>query len=400
MKILFASDTYFPHINGVYYFVCRVAPILQDMGHEVAVIAPSATSGYTETRVDNIRVYGIPSFPVFYYPKLRVPSPVLITSRLRRILLEFGPDVVHVQDHFLIGKKVITLCHDNNIPVIGTNHFMPENLTALFKNSKVRKAVTKYLWAAFINAYNQLELVTTPTETAAELIRSKLTAKVIAVSSGVDLREFYPGRASDQIRVKYRIPEKPILLFTGRLDPEKKIGEILEAMAIARKETDFSFLIVGRGMEGPALEKMARELGIQDDVIFTGFVPDEDLPELYRLSNCFIIASTAELLSLGTLQAMATGLPVVAVKAGALPELVENGVNGYLFESGNLLAMVEGIRTILANDDLACSMGRKSLELAGKHSINETIDRLMTIYHAKAGGKPVSFSKQRAEARK
>ena len=162
-------------------------------------------------------------------------------------------------------------------------------------------------------------LVTTPTETAARLIRPKLNVEVKAISSGIDLGKFNPSNPSNpsdpsnpsgdagKIRARYGIPDKPILLFVGRLDPEKKLEDVLAATALALKHVDFCLVIVGKGLRKSALEEPCRGIGDGGDVFFTGFVPEEDLPFIYKLSRCFIIASIAELLSLAMLRTMATG---------------------------------------------------------------------------------------------
>src|ERR1700722_2474980 len=223
MKILFVSDTYYPHLNGVYFFVCRIAPLLQKCGHTVAVLAPSETTRFTRKMIDDIEVFGVPSVPVVLYPKVRVPIPFLLRSRIRALLDKFAPDVVHIQDHFLLARTAVKANKRKGIPIMGTNHFMPENLTALIRTKKWKKGLKTLLWSRFSSVYDQLMLVTTPTETAATLIRPLLKPEVVAVSSGIDLTKFKPRRESGRIRAQYGIPDKPVLLFVGRLDPEKKL---------------------------------------------------------------------------------------------------------------------------------------------------------------------------------
>lgn len=380
MRILFVCDTYYPHTNGVYYFVCRIAPLLQQRGHQVAVIAPSTTLSYSKKKIDNIDVYGVASLPVFYYPGFRIPVSFLLRARIKRILDTFKPDVIHLQDHFLIAKTVVKLTRGSQIPMIGTNHFMAENLTALIPLGRWKHKFETFIWSKFSSVFNQLLLVTTPTETAAQLIRPKLMVQVLVISSGIDLETFTPAGDCEKIRKKYAIPDKPILLFVGRLDPEKHIHEVLEAVAVAVTRIDFCLVIAGRGLERPALERLATRLNITDNVIFTGFVPDEDLPYLYQLSHCFIIASIAELLSLATLQAMASALPVIAVNAGALPELVHDKLNGYLFNPGDTHAIVQSIRAIFSQDDLQRRMSKKSLQYGAEHDIHSTVLSFEKIY--------------------
>jgi len=380
MRILFVSDTYYPHLNGVYYFVCRVAPLLQAKGHEVAVIAPSETMHSSLKKIDDIDVYGIPSLPVLYYPNVRFPIPFLLMCRVNHILKTFKPEIIHIQDHFSIARAVVQSGKKSGIPIIGTNHFMTENLTSLVRYEKWKKKLSAIMWSQFSDTFNQLSLVTTPSETAARLIRPKLDVEVVPVSSGIDLNDFNPYGDTTMVREKYFIPDKPVLLYVGRLDPEKKMEEVLYAVARAVKKTDLHLVVVGKGIRKFALEELAKELGIADRVIFTGFVPDEDLPYFYKLSRCFIIASTAELLSLSTLQAMATGLPVIAVNAGALGELVHDQVNGYLYNAGDIDAMVQGIYNIFSRDDLNRAMGLKSLEYSHYHDIFKTIESFERIY--------------------
>lgn len=389
MRILFVSDTYYPHLNGVYYFVCRIAPLLQQKGHQVAVIAPSETIYSSRKKIDNIDVHGIPSLPALYYQKVRIPIPGLIKTRVSNLIKTFKPDVIHIQDHFIISKAVIKVGKNLGIPVIGTNHFMPENLTALIRSEKWKKKLEKILWAEFSKVLNQIIVITTPTETGAKLIRPKLDVKVIAITSGIDLNDFNPFGNPENIRLKYNIPLKPVLLFVGRLDPEKNIEEILRALAFVSKKIDFCFVIVGKGLRKKALEQLTEELGITNHVIFTGFVPEEDLPFLYKLSRCFIIASIAELLSLATLQAMASGLPIIAANAGALPELVHDKINGYLFNTNDKEALARCINDILTRDDIYAKMCKKSLEKAAQHDINNTVEAFEALYKMYAIKKPV-----------
>src|SRR5579863_256574 len=380
MKILFVSDTYYPHLNGVYYFVCRIAPLLQRNGHTVAVLAPSETIHFTRKLIDEIEVYGVPSLPVVLYPKVRVPIRFLLRSRIRVLLDELAPDVIHIQDHFLLGRTVVKVSKRTAIPIMGTNHFMPENLSALIGRYRWKKRLERLLWSRFSSVYDQLMLVTTPTETAARLIRPLLKAEVVAVSSGIDLKKFEPRQNIGRIRSQYGIPDKPVLLFVGRLDPEKKLDEVLDAASIALQQTEFCLVVVGKGIQQSALEKQAARLRITGNVIFTGFVPEEELPIIYQLSQCFIIASVAELLSLATLQAMASGLPVIAAKAGALEELVRDRENGLLFNSGDIDKIACCMVEVLGNDTLCRRMGSKSLEYSQQHDIHGSVRAFESIY--------------------
>jgi 1,2-diacylglycerol 3-alpha-glucosyltransferase len=385
MRLLYVSDTYYPHINGVYQFVRQLAYFLQEKGHQVAVIAPSENMYSSEKKIDNIVVYGIPSLPVLYYPNIRFPIPLFLQSRIKHLLTSFRPDIIHIQSHFLLAKAVIKVNKKLGIPIIGTNHFMTENLTAFLSSAKWKKRLERLLWSEFYKVFNQVLLVTVPTETAARLIRQKLNVEVIAISNGVDLEKFNAFRNIEFIREKYLIPDKPILLYVGRIDPEKHLEDVLCAVALAVRQIDFHFVIIGKGIRKSALESLTKKLAIGDRVIFTGFVSDIDLPYFYKAARCFITASVAELQSLVTLEAMASGLPVIAVNAGALSELVHDKINGFLFKPGDVNAIVQCIARIFAQDDLYQSMSKKSLEFAFMHDIHKSVISYEAIYQSHCG---------------
>ena len=145
MKILFVSDSYYPHINGVYYFVCRIGPLLLENGHEVAVIAPSDTMHYSVQKIDGLNVHGLPSISSMIYPTIRIPILFMMRKRIRKIIGQFNPDIIHIQDHFAICKAVVGVNRKLHIPIIGSNHMMPENFTVLLKKPFLKKLLENYI---------------------------------------------------------------------------------------------------------------------------------------------------------------------------------------------------------------------------------------------------------------
>jgi glycosyltransferase involved in cell wall biosynthesis len=143
-------------------------------------------------------------------------------------------------------------------------------------------------------------------------------------------------------------------------------------------------VVVGKGTSKITLMKQAKQLGINDKVIFTGYVPDEDIPALYKASRCFIIASIAELLSLSTIQGMASGLPVIAVQVGALVELVSQGENGYLFQEGDIRSIAQYIINIVSDEVLFRNMSKRSLEIVQSHDIRKTLKDFENLYMEQA----------------
>ena len=381
MKILIATDTYYPHVNGCSYFSQRLAFYLQKKGNQVLVIAPSKSVRSEFYAHQGVSLFWVRSIPL-YYNNFTFTPPFFIREIVKKTMIDFAPDVVHLQGHFFISKTVLEVAEELGIPVVGTNHFMPENLVHyLHLPAKLEKYVMEKAWNQFREVFERLHTVTSPTQTAADLVHKlNFSKKVLPVSNGIDRERFHPRNDGTYLRKKYSIPERPAMLYVGRLDKEKNIDLVLRSFAKAAKNLDIHFIIAGSGVVKNTLEKLAVELGVQDKVTFTGFVPDEDLPNLYRIVDVFVNAGIAELQSIVTMEAMASGLPVIAVNAVALPELVKHGENGFLFEADDEKTLSENIRAIFSDEDLRKKMAQRSLEIIEKHDINNTIQQFEDIY--------------------
>lgn len=387
MKILLATDTYYPDVNGAAYFTYRLATSLARKGHDVFVMCPSRSFRNTVSNDKGVTLYGIHSIPLLIYRNFRA-SPLFISGVIRRAIKEISPHIVHIQNHFLIGKVVVSAAKRLGIPVIGTNHFMPQNLVHyLHLPGIAEKLVQKFMWEQCIRVFEQLDFVATPTRTAAALLKNAgLTREVTPISCGIDLERFKPTNEGLYLKHRFAIPDaKPVLLYVGRLDKEKNIDVILRALPKILSTTDVHLVLAGIGKEKPKLEALTRKLGLDNAVTFTGFVPDEDLQNVYPMADVFVIAGIAELQSIVTMEAMASGLPVIAVNAMALPELVHDGENGYLFPNGDSQMLAEKVIAILSDQARRAQMAEKSLEIIKDHDINKVIARYESIYNEIVG---------------
>ena len=171
------------------------------------------------------------------------------------------------------------------------------------------------------------------------------------------------------------------MLFVGRLTTEKQVDVTLRAMARLVPELDVHFDIVGGGDQRKKLEQLIAKLGLGDRVTLHGRIDEEPLRELYSRASVFVISSVAELQSIATMEAMASGLPVVAANAVALPHLVQDGVNGYLFEPGNADDLAEKLRRVLtASPEEYLAMQEASLKGVEIHDIERTLDTFEKLY--------------------
>lgn len=328
-------------------------------------------------------VYGIRSINIPAAQNFRISTSIISKGVIWRAFEEISPDVVHVQSYFTISGNVTVAAKEHGIPVIGTNHSMPENILHYLHLPKIaERRLHEFLWKRCIRIFEQLDRVATPTKTAAMLLKKEGFGKdIIPISCGVDLERFKPGNSGAYLKQIYAIPaNKPVLLHVGRLDEEKRVEEILRSLPDILHTVDVHLVLAGIGKEKHKLEKLTQELGIQEAVTFTGFVPDKDLQNIYGIADLFVIAGIAELQSIATMEAMASGLPVVAVDAVALPELVHDGGNGYLFSAGDSKALAQKVLAILSDQALRAQMSKESLEIIKAHDINKTIDKYESLY--------------------
>lgn len=382
MRIITVLDSYPPDLNGGAYFTHRLASLLQKRGHEILVICPSKTGKQAYQEYDGVRLYGARSWPVFLYKNFRVCLPFFIKKGILNAIQNFKPDLIHIQGKFILGGICYRAGKKMGLPLIATNHFMPENF---FHYTKLPKRFEPWFnrtcWRIIVDMLSQVDAVTTPTQTAAQLLKkAHLRKEVHAISCGVDLQKFKPGQDAQQIRQRFSIPEKPILLYTGRLDQEKNLSMVMHAFQAARQHVDAHFVLTGHGAERRHLEHLVQTLGLKEHVTFTGYLTDDDYPKVHGLAQCFVNACPVELQSIVALEAIASGLPLLAVNAMALPELVSPGVNGYLFAENDVSTLSKYLIELLTDPNKSHQMGRASRQLAEQHDIQQTIERYEALY--------------------
>ena len=393
MNVLLGSDTYYPHVNGASYFTQRLAAGLQRRGHSVHVICPAQGRRAAITHHGDVVVHGIASLPVPGYAAVRFSPWPFVYYQILGAVQRIVPDVMHIQNHFLIGRALSRIAPTLRIPLVATNHFLPENFIVHvpFLSARHQRTLDQWLWWDLCQAYNRAAIITAPSVPAAQILTDHgIGGSVTAISCGIDLARFYPHAAEPVIRDRYRLPTSPTYLYVGRLDREKHVDELIRALPLVRRRVDARLVIVGSGPLRMSLAELAKREDVEDQVIFTGFVADDDLPHVYAACDVFCQAGTAELQSIVTLEAMATGKPVIAANAMALPALVHNGVNGYTFEPGDTCTLAARLIELLCDSTKREAMGQASLSIVTPHRIQHTIDAYERLYAlaVTGGGSP------------
>ena len=378
LTIVIGCDTFGPNVNGAAKFAERLAAGLVRRGHNVHVVAPGFVGGPGVTSTEThegaaMTVHRLRSWRWYAHDWVRYALPWRINQNSERILDVVKPDVVHFQSHIIVGRGLSIAAAKRGIRIIGTNHFMPENLLDFTLLPKfLRRWAISAAWAAAGRTFGRAEAVTTPTRRAAKFLEeyTHLT-DVHAISCGIDAHHYDPDFAQQGNHI----------VFVGRVTGEKKLDVLLRAVAALPADLQATLEIVGGGDLFQQLKTLSRTLGLENRVTFTGYVSDDELKASLRRARVFAMPSIAELQSIATMEAMATGLPIVAANAMALPHLVHDGENGFLFEPNNVDDLRDKLERVLRMKPAELeAMKRSSLRFIRGHDITRTLDTFEALY--------------------
>lgn len=316
MRIAIFTETFLPKVDGIVTRLKHTVEHLQDFGNEVCVFCPDG--GLREYK--GAKIEGISGFPLPLYPELKLALP---RPSMREAIEAFKPDLIHVVNPAVLGVGGIYYSRSLNIPLIASYHtHLPKYLEHY--NLGMLEGV---LWELLKAMHNKAALnLCTSTVLQQELIEHEIE-RVEVWQRGVDTALFRPDLRSDEMRshLTNGHPEAPILIYIGRLSAEKEIDRIkpvLESIPGAR------LALVGDGPHREDLEK--HFAGTPTN--FVGYLAGEELGAAYASADAFIFPSRTETLGLVLLEAMAAGCPVVAARAGGIPDIVTDGVNGFMFD--------------------------------------------------------------------
>jgi glycosyltransferase involved in cell wall biosynthesis len=379
LTILIAADTYPPHVNGAAQFGYRLAKGMTARGHNVHVLAcrPDKGKSFTEFRtegtVHRIRSHSVPTHEYF-----RITFPWEIKKEISLLFDRVKPDVVHIQSHYMIGEHVLYEAERRGVRIIATNHFMPENLNPFLPFPQwFKDIVGRISWKDMGKVMGRADVVTTPTPLAAKAMHQHaFLRKVLPLSNGIDSAAYELREGEVMERHPY-----PTVLFAGRLAEEKHVNILIDAVAKTPAELNVHLEIVGGGEVRAALEAQVARLGLEPRVKFLGLASDAELREAYIKADLFCMPGTAELQSLVTLEAMSASTPVLLADAMALPHLVRDGENGYLFtpnDSDDLAAKITRVLQLPAEE--LSAMGKASRCMVEPHSIQGTLQTFEDLY--------------------
>lgn len=389
MKIAYVCQSYLPTTSGAALVVRRLVEGISARGHSVVVLAPSDYGhGYIE-RADKFIVVRLRSFK----NPIRIDHHFTFWSQneIFNTLRQFKPDVMHLHDPLNLGVSGIRSARRLIIPALVTIHQLPWFISSYIAKTQLTKSlIESSLWQYSKWFLRQCDATITPSQTIANIIRIQTGICPKVISNGVDLSLFSPHtkkpNESEELCSKYHIrPEHPVILFVGRLDPDKNIEIVLHAAAKVMRAMQVQLVVVGDGTRREELIQLSKSIGIHQHCYFPGFISQNgDLPGIYRLATVFVTASILEIQSSVVLEGAASGLPVITVQASSMSELVEDGRNGYLVPPWDVNALAERLIFLLRSPSKIKMMGKASRILAERHSNKIFIDAHEKIYESTA----------------
>jgi glycosyltransferase involved in cell wall biosynthesis len=385
MRIALLTQTYPPMVSGAALVVQRLAQGLTARGHDVLVVAASDRGpAYTE-RSGQLMQARLPALP----NPLRARQRFTLwpRGRLRRYLRDFDPQVLHLHDPTTLGLLGLRAAQKLRLPVALTLHQLPWFVLAyLPKLPPLVEPTEAWLWQYYRWWMEQVRATVAPSATIAGIVAAHTGRRPVTITNGVDGQRFNPQPAAPDERAtllaRYGLdPHLPIILYAGRIDADKQVHRVAQAAARALRAAPGQLLIVGDGKERPAVQRLCANLGIGAITRFPGFVSlTGDLPGLYRLATVFVTASEVEIQSSVVLEAAASALPVVAVRASSMPEFIDDGVTGHLVPPGDVAAMADCVAGLLRDPARARALGQAALRLAAEHTSAVSVQAHEALY--------------------
>jgi glycosyltransferase involved in cell wall biosynthesis len=373
MRIAYFTETFLPKIDGIVTRLTRTLEQLSDLGHEALVFAPhNPPASYAGHKVVNVP--GVAFRP--WYPELILGLP---RPRLGRELDDFAPDVVHVLNPVILGMWGTAIAKQRNLPLLASFHTDLPQYVVHLKLGFLRPL--SHTWIRDVHNQAHVNLCTSqPMVDAAKDLGIK---RLRLWPKAVDTVRYHPQYRSHDMRVRLSggQPEAKLMVYVGRLSHEKRLEWLLPAIQTL---TGVQLAFVG---SGPAADHLKKRFA-GTNTTFVGYLSGDDLAAAYASADVFAFPSDTETLGFVAMEAMASGVAVVAANAGGIPDVVEDGVNGLLFRPGDTADLTQKLEQLLFNDTLRAQLAnaaRASSEPWSWRASTQTLigyyDRAMRIHH-------------------
>ena len=375
MNILMMTNTYLPHVGGVANSVSVFTKEMQKRGHHVIVVAPE----YSEEKQDESDIIRVPAIQHFNGSdfSMILPIPNFLVSHLE----DFKPDIVHSHHPFLIGSTAIRISMRYNVPLVYTQHTMYEQYTHYVPLGHNR--MKKFVVSLSTGYANMSNLVVAPSESIAAILKSRGVQRPIEIiPTGIHVEKFSKGDGQ-KFRSSNNIPDDAFVVgHVGRLAPEKNLEFLSKAVAIFLQDNPKAhFLVVGYG---PSQEQMYRYFlhkNLRSQIHFVGKKQNQNLIDAYHAMDVFAFSSKSETQGLVLAEAMAGGVPVVAIDASGVREVLRDNINGYMLMEQNTESFANAIDRIYnMSPNERKEISQEAKKTAEMFSINVCTLKLLDVY--------------------
>ena len=379
MKIGFFTDDYLPVTHGVQISVSTFKKVLERMGHQVFIYAPY-TPGYKDKTSNVFRFHSI---KVIKKPEMRLAVPFLPKQK-RGNILNFKLDVVHAHTPFTMGLLAKVIAKHQKIPLVYTHHtHYPEYAKIYLKEKVITPLLARFLSTRYANL---ADTIIAPSYKIKKLLREygvKKKKPIHILSTGIDLKLFKKSKKNRlSLRKKLKIsPKAKVLIFVGRMGKEKNVTFLLKSIKeVSKKEKDVILLMVGDGPFLANLQKMAEKMKLEDNILFTKNIPHLKIPAYYQAADIFVFSSLTETQGIVILEAIACGLPVVALEDSAFKGIAVNNKNSFLIKKALPTLFAKKVIELINNPSLCQQFSKASQKIVDNFSEEKQAERLITIY--------------------
>ncbi|KAA3646490.1 MAG: glycosyltransferase family 1 protein [Chloroflexi bacterium] len=364
MRIAYFTETFLPKIDGIVITLQHLFEYLEDEGHDSIMFAPSGTiDEYAATPIYQHRSVRPP-----FYPEIRMGNPA---ARVEKRIKEFQPDLIHLVNPTLLGLAGLRVARKLRIPIVASYHTDMSGFARRWRMGALSETIYRF----YRVVHNRADLNLVPSEFTRRQIMAKGFKRVAVWPGGVDLERFTPAKRSETWRERLMDGEtdKLLILFVSRLSREKRADMLLP---IAKEIDGIRLAIVGDGPHRQHLES----LYAGTSTTFTGYLHGEDLACAYSAADLFVFTGAEETYGNVVVEAMASGLPVVAPASGGVVNLVEDGVSGLLYPPEDRRTLTEMVRELVNDPQRTQEMGIQGRVRAEGMGWETTFDALMGRY--------------------
>jgi phosphatidylinositol alpha 1,6-mannosyltransferase len=369
MRIALFTDTFLPTVNGVARTLGRLVEHAQDRGHDVGIVSTTVSKDPAPGTVFH---YQLPGIPLPMYPELQLARPM--GRKGRALLADFKPELVHVATESTVGWSGRGWARRHQVPLVSSFHTdFPAYLAGYGFGG-----LETMLWNGLRIFHSGARITFCPSSATREQLRARGFRHDVRIwSRGVDTRQFSPGWRSEEVRRQIAPGADRILVYAGRLAPEKRLDVLMEAFPRIRSasEPEVALVLVG---DGPWMDQLrARSL---DGVYFLGYRTGKALSEAYAAGDLFVFPSDTETFGNVVTEALASGLPVVAPAKGGVVDSVIPGETGELVPPRDPGALADAVIGILSDESYRQALARRARAFAETRSWAAILDRLMEDY--------------------